>query len=223
MHYIFTRNKFLNFIFIFSILITFMIIFISPTIPELFTHAQKLEDISFRICLSLITSYVFYLIVVNTKIEKDHRNLTPYFNTLSSSIYDNYIYMFNVFLEKSKLDLDIENLTEEDMKNILTSVKFEQDAPLYSSKHNRKLTIREFLIFQLSKCKPDIERLLLLNSHLDSNLIQIIVNLEAHGIYRHHQAIVAFNFKDKDFSAFNDSFYNSYLECRKLRKYIDKN
>lgn len=47
--------------------------------PDLFPHADKLGQVPFEIAVAIISSLIFFIIVVHLKEEKDKKTLHPYF------------------------------------------------------------------------------------------------------------------------------------------------
>lgn len=71
-------RKDLGLIFIIALLTICVIDFLLIDIPELFNGGYKLGQIIYKLCLSYISAFIFYFLVVHIKQQKDKENLYSY-------------------------------------------------------------------------------------------------------------------------------------------------
>ncbi len=69
-----------------ALLTIFLIEFVLSLIPELFHGGAALGTIISRICLSYVSSYIFYFFVVHSKSQRDKENIYGYIAKKSDSI-----------------------------------------------------------------------------------------------------------------------------------------
>jgi len=81
-------NSVLNLLLIFSVLNILFILFFSKFIPLYFYGGQKLEDIFLNLSLAIISSYIFYAIVVHRKLRKDNENINFFFRQAGSKPFN---------------------------------------------------------------------------------------------------------------------------------------
>ncbi len=73
-----TLRKDITIIFILCIATITSIDFWLKNIPELFNGGGKIGDIIYKLCLSYISAFIFYFLVVHIKTQRDKANLYKY-------------------------------------------------------------------------------------------------------------------------------------------------
>ncbi|WP_405127833.1 hypothetical protein [Pseudoalteromonas sp. PB2-1] len=230
------KSYLLNIIFFCAVIIVFFITFMSHKIPLYFSWGQNFEDLLFRLSFSIIPSYLFYFIVVHLKSNKDKKNLRPLVIGCSNGISNKYRNLFDAFHQNdSKLqyertiqfhtDETLSNITEEYLSKTLSKIKVNSNSPYMIFGQGRYMNWVEFITFTCNEIERDINSLMLISSHLDSEHISILYKIKSSELM---QAIDGYNFKDMLMP--NDSLYilhihlyEFHLALNKLELYISEN
>jgi len=79
--------------------------FIFSNVPEVFQGGAKLGAIVDRLCLSYISSYIFFFLVVHIKSQKDKENLYPYIAQKTDRIIGDAKIMIEYFKQQASCQL----------------------------------------------------------------------------------------------------------------------
>jgi hypothetical protein len=90
MKYFLTINRTINFLFIFSLASIILKTSYLDDIPEFFKLGHAFGEIYSRLCLSYISSYIFYFVVVHVKKEKDRENINKFINPKIRTAYSQW-------------------------------------------------------------------------------------------------------------------------------------
>nr|WP_306288236.1 hypothetical protein [Pseudoalteromonas sp. WY3] len=184
------KNKTLNCLFLLSLIFVLVITFFSTKIPLLVSFGQEIEVLIFRLSLSFLASYVFYFVVVHYKSYRDKKNLYPYVKGYTASILDKYEGLFNALKAEAYNDYEkhtyktLNKLSIDSIEETLLLIDVRTSAPLVSAHLGRKLNWMEYLVYTSNEIEKSINDLLLVSSHLDSELIKILFHIRASLLFK---------------------------------------
>lgn len=182
-------------------------------------------DLISQLSIGFIVSFIFYIIVVKMKENKNIKNINKCIeNPLKRLIInmEQSIYSFNKDF-KDKIDL-----TENDFELALSKVSPNDEMPILLS-FNVRGNRRDYLHYHIMNVENNIDIILNYSNSIDSNLL-VILNKILYSSF-HEEAKAFMNFK-KSFNgaikdnSFNNSFkevYQYYLIFLKLKDYIKNN
>ncbi len=70
-------------------------------IPEVVSWCSEFGEVFYKLCLSIMASYIFYFIVVHLKSEKDKENINAFIATKSFNVVGDYKSQINEFIKIS--------------------------------------------------------------------------------------------------------------------------
>lgn len=145
-------------------------------IPEIFSYGAETGEIIYRICLSIVSSYIFYFIVVHLKTERDRENINQYVANKVRLI----IYRCEARLAKLMEKDDIPRALLRQTSEIDISQAFEHHRKFQGAYSNRLFwqgwigDLRE----DIQHSTESINKIFRKMPWLDSELVQILAKME---------------------------------------------
>lgn len=232
------KNKPLNTIAFISTVIFLFIHFFSDKIPSLVDWGQDFEDLIYRLSFSLIPSYLFYFIVVHQKSNKDKQNLKSVIEGFSENIDSEYDYIVKSMFKKAfRLNngdiyrdengeyLDLDKVRLETFIAVLSKIKPNSSAPALNLAESRWFNWIEFFISKVSRIEQDVNSLILISPHLETEHIEIlfkIINCDFVKILKEPN-FTQRNFENDDLSYLAASFFSFQEATKSHKKYYLEN
>ncbi len=221
------KNKTLNYLFVLSLIFVIAITFFSTKIPLLLSFGQEIEALTFRLSLSFLASYVFYFVVVHYKSYRDKQNLYPYVKDCTAVILNKYEELFNALKGKAYKDYEehtyktLNELSIDSIEKTLLLIDVRTNAPLVSAHLGRNLNWMEYLVYTSNEIEKSIDDLLLVSSHLDSELIKILFQIRASLLFKLSRDLSSnhLRLKGNNFALNKKYFYDFHLYCKSLADY----
>ncbi len=224
-----TLPKSLTLISLIALIILVIKVIFLDDIPELFEHAHELGKLAEGILLSIVASYIFYLVVVHYKEVKEKSLLFPYSIEWCEGIVASSKNVISAIFDSKDIQYDFMTLTKDEMSETVAQLDpFQQNIPLYT---NGKVTrkIGSYYGFFSTLHSLDLKALQRLQDSrllLEPELLEIITEISGCTHFMmlpHYQA--AINRKEAPGSPFQnggEDIYEYYTNCLKLRVYLDK-
>lgn len=189
---------------------------------EIFRGANKIGQFVSKLCISYVSSFIFYFIVVHIKNEKDKKNINRRISREASMII---IIGYRLFNNLSKDEI----LKERPFPPTIEQVeKFCSEANAFNSPmqiNNRKnVTWNELLLYKKRDTKEHIKKIFELLPYLDSKLVSILNQIEDIGIFHHIETWVSPAIKTesfKDLTSMKKAFYEYFIIINMLNSYCD--
>lgn len=216
-------NSVLNLLLVFSVLCILFILFFSKFIPLYFYGGQKLEDIFLNLSLAIISSYIFYSIVVHRKLRKDNENINVFLGKLVQNLlieYENYL---NVLDERLK---SISPLDEKEVQDICLSIRLnEESTMIYNPDSPKLMSFKMFIYYSLITQKRLAQDIYVLMPFLDSTFVRVLSDITTSKLY---SKIELFNpeiqnMTNENLVGFRQSIYELHLSFVSLNTYYKKN
>ena len=183
----------ISIIFILSLFTIILIDFYLIDIPELFKGGYKLGLIIYRLCLSYISAFIFYFLVVHLKNQKDKRILYSYVSKFSTLIIEQDKKVSKDLAENSGMQLESAYPNSDELSKICKLINPNSDAPLiWGVKINDK-NANWIQYFEHNRLKTFeySSKLHSVINFLDSELVYKIARIEDCG----HFVLIAFTVK----------------------------
>lgn len=191
-------------------------------IPELFDSASKLGEIVYRLCLSLVSSYVFYFIVVHIKSEKDKENINTYLAKEVPRIIGCCRLQLNTFAQYTvQSSCDLWQNTDE-IKTIFQSLSPNGQSPLMLGFPMQQASWLQYLDFQRATTSNIVSRIFRKASFLDTKLVDIFSRLDDCSHF--NQLITMGNtpVQNQNLLPWASTFIDYVELCKELQNYYDE-
>lgn len=152
--------------------------FIFSNVPELFQGAAKLGAIVDRLCLSYISSYIFFFLVVHIKSQKDQENLYPYIANKTYQVIGDGKRMNEDFKQQTKCQLSDKYPTLSEVEEMCHSIAPHGQAPLIIGHLGNYATWLQYLNHSKRRTEESISKIYLKIQFLDSEYLGLVVNIQ---------------------------------------------
>lgn len=207
-------RKELRYLLIVSISVYWAIEFLN-NFGEIVNGAHKLGVFFSNLCVSTVSAFIFYFIVVHIKEEKDRENVSEYVGIRVSDIVTTGYLFFTPFSKKSFKDLTLNDLS----RTALSAVdKTGTDTNLISN--HEPMSWLGYYEHLKKEMLISINVVLSRYSHLDSELIRILSAVE-HSLFFDHWNML-YNFQDMTFGMYELQLQAYFLVIKDLEDYSQK-
>jgi hypothetical protein len=221
LRYLITVRREINVLVIASLFLLAIKILWLNTIPELFHGSAALGEIVDRLCASILSSYLFFLIVVHLKSERDKETVNPYISSRVQRIVGDCISQLSAFQKVSGVELDLEKLTKENIEAAFRQIDPKGQAPLILGFTGQHANWLQFMDYYRTRTTQEIEKLFQKITFLDSQLVQHLANIDDSTHFSSVQLLsrVAMPVNNATLEVWASTFYDYCILARKLDEY----
>lgn len=210
----------LNIAIIISCISIVVIDFYLKDIEEIVSWGSEFGNIYYRVCLSMIASYVFYFIVIHLKSIKDKENVNKFISFKVSNILSTYNTQIN---EIKKLSNNIDEkkyFKLEELEKLFKNINPNAQAPLILG--TKYATWMQYFQYNNKRTQKNINKIFVQMPFLDSELVDILAHIEDNHHFDIIDLISSLQFNNKSMESFASSFDRYANLCQKLEVYYDK-
>lgn len=216
-------NKKLIFLFIICLIWSILIEFVFNQIPAIFPKAYEVGLYIDKICFSIITGTIFYILTVQYEKYRNKKNINQFvISKLEEIIRIISLLMVNME-EKVGMETKIELPTKKEFEEICYKLDLYTDAPCGTIIDGKLLSLNWF--GYLENCweniAQEIQSLYGVTNYLDSDLLVLIGKIQNRDFFR----IILSSGEAKlniHLDMFKDSFWNYLEDIKYLEKYKNK-
>lgn len=221
LRYLMTVRREINALVIASVLLLALKVLWLNAIPELFHGGAVLGEIVDRLCASILSSYLFFLIVVHLKSEKDKQAVNPYVSSRVQRIVGDCLAQLSAFQKESGVELSLEKLTKENVETAFKLINPRGQAPLILGFGGQYANWLQFMDYHRTRTIQVIEKLFRKITFLDSQLVQHLANIDDCSHFSSIQFLsgAAMPFNNTTLEAWASPFFDYCVLARKLDDY----
>ncbi len=216
-------NKKLIFLFIICLIWSILIEFVFNQIPAIFPKAYEVGQYIDKICFSIITGTIFYILTVQYEKYRNKKNINQFvISKLEEIIRIISLLMVNME-EKVGMETKIGLPTKKEFEEICYKLDLYTDAPCGTIIDGKLLSLNWF--GYLENCweniAQEIQSLYGVTNYLDSDLLVLIGKIQNRDFFR----IILSSGEAKlniHLDMFKDSFWNYLEDIKYLEKYKNK-
>ena len=216
-------NKKLIFLFIICLIWSILIEFVFNQIPAIFPKAYEVGQYIDKICFSIITGTIFYILTVQYEKYRNKKNINQFvISKLEEIIRIISLLMVNMD-EKVGMETKIGLPTKKEFEEICYKLDLYTDAPCGTIIDGKLLSLNWF--GYLENCweniAQEIQSLYGVTNYLDSDLLVLIGKIQNRDFFR----IILSSGEAKfniHLDMFKDSFWNYLEDIKYLEKYKNK-
>lgn len=192
-------------------------------IPEIFKGGYKLGQIIYKLCMSYISAFIFYFLVVHIKQQKDKENLYSYVAQKVNMIIGCAWGLISAVSNASNITLTEKYPSKEELDIICTCINPNANTPLLLGRLGNYANWMQYFDYQKIRSNDATEKIFKKMPFLETELVNILSKIEdnPHFMILGH-IIHNMPYKNQDITAFQ-SCLSSYFELIKdLENYADK-
>jgi hypothetical protein len=191
------------------------------TIPQIFPQAHELGVIIEAILASVVASYIFYIIVIHIKEQKDRAAIRPYISKHINRIIFNCTSQLQAFEKASGISLNPDSLKKEPLTKALSEIHPYSEAPLTLTSTNESANWIQYLSYKMNHAKNSTKRLLDQLIFLDVELVALITAIDDCHLYTSVEFFQKITLSNENLASISESFYKYFILCQSLKKYAD--
>lgn len=189
-------------------------------IPEIFSWGSEFGDIYYRICLSIVASYIFYFIVVHLKAMKDKENVNKFISFKVSNILNTYKTQISDIKKLSNSNEEKKYFELEELEKLFEKIDPNAQAPLILG--TKYATWMQYFQSHNKRTQTHISKIFAQMPFLDSELVDILAHIDDN----HHFNIINLLSSVQCNNTNMENFASDFLEysnlCKKLEEYYNK-
>jgi hypothetical protein len=213
----------ISIIFFLCILIIISINFWFNKIPEIFEGGSKVGIILEKICLSYVSAFIFYFLIVHIKAHKDKININNYILNKVNFLINGFTILNNQLTKESKINLTGKYPTNEEINLIFRSINPKSKAPLLLNiLSNDYANWIQYLEHSRQESSHTIENIFLLMPFLDTKLITILTKIEDCTYFRLLPTMSKNPIANKDLTFLETTFLEYTKLIKELEEYRDR-
>ena len=192
------------------------------SIPELVSWGSEFGEVYFKICLSIISSYVFYFIVVHVKSVQDKENIGVFVSGKVRNVIGDYKSQINELKKAANNTSESEYLEKGEIESIFKSINPKSQAPLLLGGLGNYANWLQYLDYHKSRSQGFIQKVFIKMPFLETELVSLLAKIDdcTHFMVLGHTANRQLN--NTDMEAWASGFYDYALLCKELENYHEK-
>jgi len=200
-----------------------LIEFVLSHIPEFFQGGAALGTIISRICLSYVSSYIFYFFVVHAKSQRDKDNIYGYIAKKSDRIIGNAKSLIGSLKTESKHDFESEYPNLDDTQEMCKLVNPHGQAPLVLGRLGNYANWIQYLDYYRTRTEETIVKVYTQLPFLDSDYLKLIVAIEDCTHFMVISSVAGhMPIKNTDLSAFSKGMQEYFESVKALEEYAKR-
>ena len=168
----------LGFIFLGALAIILTIDLWLIDIPEFFTKGYELGQVIYRLCLSYISAFIFYFLVVHIKQQKDKQNLYSYVAAKVDTILSEAENLIKEMSKAAGVQLVGKYPSNEELQDFSRNIDPHSNAPLLISGPGNYANWIQYFENSTRHSKKAIQKIFTQMPFLETELVSILSNLE---------------------------------------------
>ena len=211
-----TLRKDLSFLFLLSLSTVLAIDFWLGDIPELFKGGHTIGTIVEKICLSYISAFIFYFLVVHIKQQRDKKNIYNYVAIKSLSIIAYGQTIGRDLAKTANVEMKEYYPSKNELLEICSKINPYSEAPTLMSWTGQKYNWFQFFENYRLQTMSTIEDIYSKMPFLDTKLVKHLSAIEGSDYFSFVKAVsnAPFQFKNENLLNFADTIFK-YIETVK--------
>lgn len=190
--------------------------------PEIVSWGSEFGEIYFKTCLSIISSYVFYFIVVHVKSVQDKENIGMFVSGKVLNVIGGYKSQIRELKKAANSSSEAEYLEKNEIDEIFRSINPNNQAPLLIGQVDNHANWLQYLDFHKSRSQGCIQKIFVKMPFLETELVSLLAKIDdcAHFMVVEHTANRQNT--NTDMEPWASTFYDYSLLCKELESYYKK-
>lgn len=218
-----TLRKDITLLFFICIITIICIDFWLIEVIEFFNCGYKIGLIVEKLCLSYISAFIFYFLVVHIKTQKEKANIHNYIRAKVYTVINCCVLSLKELSKASNVSLSEKYPTEEELNLIFKSINPNSKAPLMlSNKQGDFANWIEYFEYYRQRSKSATEKIFLKMPFLDTKLVNLLAKIDDCTHFYSIKTGVNIRFSNTDLASWQSSFLDYIKLIIELEIYADK-
>lgn len=192
-------------------------------IPELIPWGEEFGTIYYKLCLSLMASYIFYFIVIHLKSQSDKENINAFVATKSYGVVGDYKSQIQALKKEVNSTISDDYLSKEQIEDVFKMIDPKNNAPLLLGQFGSYANWIQYMSYHKDRTQKLIQKIFIKMPFLDSKLVRLLAEIDDCTHFVVIESTLNLKFGNNDMSAWAGSFYEYSIKCKELEEYNEKN
>ena len=190
--------------------------------PEIVPWGAEFGAVFYKLCLSIMASYLFYFIVVHLKSQSDKENINAFVASKSYRVVGEYKSQLGAIKKESRSNIESEYPTKSEIVDMFKSVNPKGEAPLLLGQRGGHANWIQYMAFHNQRTQDLIKKVFVKMPFLDSKLVRLLAEIDDCTHFSVIDTIISFHFNNTDLSAWAGAFYDYSVLCKGLQEYNER-
>ena len=168
----------LGFIFVGALIAICIIDFWLIDIPEFFSKGYEFGQIIYKLCISYISAFIFYFLVVHIKQQKDKQNLYTYVAEKMDIIISDAECLTKEISNAVKMKFSSKYPSNSELQHFSKNLDPHSNAPLLLGTSGNHANWIQYFSYSRRRSKEAIQKIFTQMPFLETELVRILANLE---------------------------------------------
>ena len=191
-------------------------------IPEIVSWGAEFGAVYYKLCLSIMASYIFYFIVVHLKVQADKENINAFVATKAYGVVRNYKAQLQALKKAAAFTADTEYLTKEEVEQVFKAINPLDNAPLLLRQLGNHANWLQYMKYHNDRTQELIKKTFVKMPFLDSKLVRLLAEIDDCSHFNTIDFFVNTHLRNKDMSAWAGHFFEYSIKCKELQEYNEK-
>jgi hypothetical protein len=147
-------------------------------IPEFFNGGAKIGDIIYKLCMSYISAYIFYFLVVHIKAQKDKANIYGYVTKKVYMVIGSCWGLIDTISKAANITLPNRYPNDEQLSTICKAINPNSNAPLTIGRLGNYANWIQYFDFQKQRSNLATEKIFSKMPFLDTKLVNLLAKID---------------------------------------------
>lgn len=190
-------------------------------LPEVIPYGEAILEIYYRLCLSIIASYIFYFIVVHMKSQNDKENIYAFVASKSYNIVGDYKAQINALKKAAGWTCNNEYFSDQDISKMFGAINPNGVAPLQLGQLGIQANWIQFMDWRNNRTREFIKKIFVKIQFLESEFIKLLSEIDDCSHFSHIDGTVNVQVNNTDMKPWSGLFYEYSMKCKSLEEYND--
>lgn len=191
-------------------------------IPEVVPWGAEFGAVFYKLCLSIMASYLFYFIVVHLKSQSDKENINAFVASKSYLVVREYQSQLISIKNESNSNVESEYPTKDEIKIMFKAINPKGESPLNSVRLGNHVNWIQYMSYRNKRTQELIKNIFVIMPFLDSKLVRLLSEINYCNHFGHIESTLRFQFSNTDMSVWAELFYDYSVLCKDLQEYNEK-
>ena len=191
-------------------------------IPEIVPWGAEFGEVYYRLCLSLMASYIFYFIVVHVKLERDKTNINSFVSHKVFLVIHDYKSQIKEIKKAVRCQDAKEYFDEDSLEAMFKKLDANGRAPLLLGEVGNYANWVQYFAYHNKRTQSTISRVFQKMPFLDSELVRLLAEIDDCAHFTIVEFTLTGSLENENLGPWSASFHKYSMLCKDLDQYYDR-
>ena len=206
-----------------ALLLTILKLLWFDSVPEFFPGGHEIGVVVEPVLISVLASYLFYLVVVHQKERTEQRIMLPMFTKWSSRLAGDCRSILKACEKEANARLCYDELKKDSLTPAFKKINPYHEAPLLFHDLNRNASWLEYLDHYRRRSKKQIDKIIMNAKYADAELVGLCNELDDCTYFFIIESATETKIKNTDISFLATSCEKYHAICKRIERWAERN